>query len=787
MEYESKLSSSSKNDNSRLYYDPDNDKTFLPPALSSYSIGLFNDKSKSPTMITNNQVSGIYDDDFPNINRLKQRLSQHFRNTNDSKLEISNDIEKDLPNSISNLSHVSGTANTSGNSFTSRNNSHLASHVSINTSLHNSQDDIEQANSLKVSSSLLSEPSKSTSSIHTLKRRSIRRLGKVLGPPQRARKVSLPDQDLSNALENKSNTSHNHNDINNQNINDIDNNNNNYNNNNNINNNNNYNNNNNNNYNTNNNNEKNYNIDVDQNPNFNDENFSNNYHSLVHIPSDHSKDINNISIPSRSIVTPNRKFNPESHPISRFSPSLESNIYRKGMSPGKDILSKENELELRRRIDQQKIRNQENFHKQMNSSSDRNAQKRIPLKQISSSNLNSEENFRKPKVPKLNGNFADNFDDVMKKSPLKLKIDYSHQQEQTPAGKLQNPPKPDEKKKKLIFINGHEYEKLELLGRGGSSKVYKVKSVANTRLFAIKKVRFDQFDDSCVKGFKGEIDLLLRLKHSDRVVKLIDHAIGDGSIYLVMECGELDLAHVFQNRINTSKTLDLQFVKYHVVEMLKCVQAVHEADIVHSDLKPANFLFVKGMLKIIDFGIANAVPDHTANIYRESQIGTPNYMAPEALIETNQPFPGVEKNTWKVGKPSDVWSCGCIMYQMIYGKPPYGGYSGNQRIMAIINPQVKIQFPEKGLGGVRVPASAIELMKNCLARNPNDRWTIKQCLHSDFLDPKIVNESFIRDLIHLSVNFGYQSRVNGGNPIPVEVYDQLVATVISQIKTLNYG
>lgn len=347
-------------------------------------------------------------------------------------------------------------------------------------------------------------------------------------------------------------------------------------------------------------------------------------------------------------------------------------------------------------------------------------------------------------------------------------------------------------KKKMIVINNIQYEKLELVGRGGTSKVYKVKCINDNRLYAIKKVTFDQFDLVCVKGFKGEIDLLLKLKDNNRVVQLIDYAIGEGALYLIMECGEIDLSHVLHNKISKCNELDLSFVKFYSTEMFKCVQTVHEAEIVHSDLKPANFLFVKGILKIIDFGIANAVPDHTANIYRDAQIGTPNYMAPEAIVDVNDTLLPVKddserKNTWKVGKPSDVWSCGCIIYQMIYGKPPYGKYQGNQRIMAIINPQVKIQFPSKGLGGVKVPTSAIELMQNCLSRFPGERWTITQCLNSDFLKPKVVSEGFVRDLVHLAVNFGYNNRVNGTGIITADVYDKLVDTVLKQIEELNFS
>ncbi|CAH6719534.1 serine/threonine-protein kinase Mps1p [[Candida] jaroonii] len=331
---------------------------------------------------------------------------------------------------------------------------------------------------------------------------------------------------------------------------------------------------------------------------------------------------------------------------------------------------------------------------------------------------------------------------------------------------------------KIIILNDKEYERMELLGRGGTSKVYKVKSLSNNRTYALKKVTFDQFDESNIRGFRGEIELLNKLKSLNRVVELIDYVINDSSIYLLMECGEIDLAHVLHQRLNTT---DFTSIRFHTSELLKCVQSVHSAGIVHSDLKPANFIFVKGMLKIIDFGIADSVPDHTSNIYRDSQIGTPNYMSPEALIDNNSKMTGSNEKTWKVGKPSDIWSCGCIIYQMIYGKPPYNSFTGNQRFMAIINPQVKIQYPTT-VNGVKVPKSAIELMMNCFRRDPNDRWTVDQCLKSEFLQPKIVNDNIIRDLVHSCVNYGYNRR---SSIMGIDDYDQMIENILKQIDELN--
>lgn len=311
---------------------------------------------------------------------------------------------------------------------------------------------------------------------------------------------------------------------------------------------------------------------------------------------------------------------------------------------------------------------------------------------------------------------------------------------------------------KIIKVNNIEYEKLELIGKGGSSKVYKVKKITNNKIYAIKEVNLEEFDESSINGFKGEINLLLKLRNSRRVVKLIDYSMNEKRLLsLVMECGDIDLAHVLSNSNRVGgffEQEDVETIRFYSKEILRCVSEVHDNDIVHSDLKPANFLFVKGVLKLIDFGISNAVPDHTVNIYRDSQIGTPNYMAPEALI--NLPN---NDNSWKVGKPSDVWSCGCIIYQMVYGKPPYGHIQGNQRLLAIMNPEFEIKFPEWNVNHkFKVPRSLIHLLKSCLVRDPKKRATIHQLLDKNqFLNPKVITKELLRDLIGSAIKHGAEN------------------------------
>ncbi|KAG7663965.1 MPS1 [[Candida] subhashii] len=444
-------------------------------------------------------------------------------------------------------------------------------------------------------------------------------------------------------------------------------------------------------------------------------------------------------------------------------------------------------------INQRKVfDDKENHQYPLPSQSSRQYNSRQPLAERPLNQLNQEpEVFRKPKLPKSHSNIVKSPSPIIQQFPIpdrnpipESKVHFERPTHSRESGVSDPSDEGAPRNKNIITINGKQYEKRDIIGTGGSSKVYGIRDLSNKRNYAMKKVSIDQYDKSCADKFKEEISLLLKLQKSERIVKLIDFCMTENSIYLIMEKGDGDLASTLHHRSNMKNPPDMCFVKCYAREMLLCLKEVHDAGIVHSDLKPANFLLVKGILKLIDFGIADAVPDHTVNIYRESQIGTPNYMAPETLT-VNQP--GVHtKDTWKVGKPSDIWSIGCIIYQMIYGKAPYASYSGHQRILAITNPAIKIKYPNKGLGGVRVPTGAIVLMQNCLAHSPNDRWTVEECLDCDFFNPKGVSEGFVREVVHQTINYGYNKRINA-DAISSDDIEALVNDVMDGISNLNYS
>ena len=296
------------------------------------------------------------------------------------------------------------------------------------------------------------------------------------------------------------------------------------------------------------------------------------------------------------------------------------------------------------------------------------------------------------------------------------------------------------RRRNYMKVNGKHYTRLDSLGRGGSAKVYRV-AADNGKMFALKRVSIENADERTVKGYKGEIDLLKKLTKVERVITLIDYEMNDEKqiLSLVMEMGEMDLNTLLRQRYSPENAkFDPVFVRYYWQEMLECMAAVHAFDIVHSDLKPANFVLVKGRLKLIDFGIANAIQtEETVNVHREAQVGTPNYMSPESLIDFNTADSNGRQvsshstlpRLWKLGKASDVWSLGCILFQMVYGTPPFGHIPNQMtRCQAIMNWEYEIEFRDRGIGDVPVPASLLRTMKRCLSRDQRLRPTCEDLL-----------------------------------------------------------
>ncbi|XVF39407.1 hypothetical protein PTKIN_Ptkin01aG0032400 [Pterospermum kingtungense] len=359
--------------------------------------------------------------------------------------------------------------------------------------------------------------------------------------------------------------------------------------------------------------------------------------------------------------------------------------------------------------------------------------------------------------------FAGDVTNIQSQAPLskdltsdeKLEPSKAEKQEKVTSSKGASAPRKRNYDPDLFFkVNGKLYQRLGKIGSGGSSEVHKVIS-SDCKIYALKKIKLKGRDYATAYGFCQEIEYLNRLKGKNNIIQLIDYEVtdknllrevmngctsnkdgrvkDDGYLYMILEYGEIDLAHMLSHKWkemdSSNQSIDENWLRFYWQQILQAVNIIHEDRIVHSDLKPANFLLVKGSLKLIDFGIAKAIMSDTTNIQRDAQVGTLSYMSPEAFMCNESDANG---NAIKCGRPSDIWSLGCILYQMVYGRTPFAEYKTFwSKFKVITDPNHKITYE---------PVSnpwLLDIMKKCLAWDRNKRWRIPQLLKHPFLVPPI--------------------------------------------------
>ncbi|XP_041354067.1 dual specificity protein kinase TTK-like [Gigantopelta aegis] len=277
----------------------------------------------------------------------------------------------------------------------------------------------------------------------------------------------------------------------------------------------------------------------------------------------------------------------------------------------------------------------------------------------------------------------------------------------------------------MITVNDQHYTKLNLIGKGGSAEVFHVfDSNRNSR--AVKCVDLSNANNMMKEGYMNEIRLLQRLQYCESVIKMYDYEYkeSENKLYVVMERAEIDLATFFQRKMKNKKCLDDKLVKFYWKEMLVAVEALHKEGIIHSDLKPANFILVAGNLKLIDFGIANAIQQDMTSVLLTTPMGTPNYMSPETLLDS-----GVDCNPkHKINTKSDMWSLGCILYNMVYGKTPFQDIRNCwSKLSAIKDPKHVIQLPPIQ------DENLLDVLQRCLNRDPTKRPSATELLSHAYL------------------------------------------------------
>jgi len=292
-----------------------------------------------------------------------------------------------------------------------------------------------------------------------------------------------------------------------------------------------------------------------------------------------------------------------------------------------------------------------------------------------------------------------------------------------------------------------KYEVIQKLGKGAYGIVWKVRDKESNEIFALKKI-FGAFQNAtdAQRTFR-EIIFLQELSDHENIITLLDvmKADNDKDIYLVFEYMETDLHAVI--RANILEDIHKRFIIY---QLLKAIKYMHTAQVIHRDMKPSNLLLnSECLVKVADFGLARLIDAPKEDGGRQQvltdYVATRWYRAPEILLGSTTYTKGV-----------DMWSIGCILGELLGGKPMFPGTSTMNQIDRIIEvtgrpskedidsiqsefaAQMLENLPEPNERGLEsmypnADADSHDLLKKLLMFNPDKRITVEESLAHPFI------------------------------------------------------
>jgi len=251
---------------------------------------------------------------------------------------------------------------------------------------------------------------------------------------------------------------------------------------------------------------------------------------------------------------------------------------------------------------------------------------------------------------------------------------------------------------------GGRYKLGEMIGTGGMADVYIAEDTRLARQVAVKVLRSDLArDPSFVARFRKEALAAAGLNHPG-IVAVYDSG-EEPAPYIVME---LISGHTLRELIHKGERVPLKRALEIGEGILAALEYSHHSGIVHRDIKPANIMITDhGDVKVMDFGIARALADLGATLTSTwNVVGTAQYLSPEqALGEV-------------ADLRSDIYSTGCLLYEVLTGKPPFSGETpvsiAYQHVSGVLIP------PSKIVPGL--PVGIDTLLTVALAKNPDDRY-----------------------------------------------------------------
>ena len=269
------------------------------------------------------------------------------------------------------------------------------------------------------------------------------------------------------------------------------------------------------------------------------------------------------------------------------------------------------------------------------------------------------------------------------------------------------------------------YEIRELIGRGGMAEVHLGYDTRLSRIIAIKLLRSDIAGDPTFQArFRREATSAAALNHPS-IVAVYDSGEEqmtgpDGSVstvpYIVMEYVE---GHTVRELLGEGEAVPIPEAVEIVTGVLDALEYSHRAGIVHRDIKPGNIMLTStGAVKVMDFGIARAVEDSAVTVTQtHAVVGTAQYLSPE------------QARGEIVDSRSDLYSAGCLLYELLTGQPPFVGDSA----VAIAYQHVReIPRPPSSVAA-DVPEALDRVVLKALAKSRDDRYEDAAHMRTDLL------------------------------------------------------
>jgi serine/threonine-protein kinase len=265
---------------------------------------------------------------------------------------------------------------------------------------------------------------------------------------------------------------------------------------------------------------------------------------------------------------------------------------------------------------------------------------------------------------------------------------------------------------------GGRYELDGVVGRGGMAEVYRARDIRLDRIVAIKTLRTDLARDQIFQArFRREAQSAASLNHPSIVAVYDtgeDMTAGLPVPYIVMEYVDgRTVRDLLQegHRLLPERSLEI------IDGVLRALDYSHQAGIVHRDIKPGNVMVTRnGDIKVMDFGIARAMSDAQATMTQTAQvIGTAQYLSPE------------QARGERVDSRSDLYSTGCLLYELLTGRPPFTGDSP----VAIAYQHVRENPVPPSRVDPDVPPWADAIVLKAMAKSPADRYQTAGDMRAD--------------------------------------------------------